>query len=155
MADMGKSTPQKLMLRQQKRYILFYTCSVFFKIVNHIQLSECGITKLNIFMNFLQEVESQEVITKVLEGIKRLSGYTENSKSTLTSSDLKRAFQSLGGVEMNLTNSRLMVILVLSFTGFFRSGKLSNLKRSDFILHNTHMSIFIEKNKTDIYRKEH
>ena len=37
--------------------------------------------------------------------------------------------------------------------GFLRFSKLSNLKRSDFILHNTHMSIFIEKSKTDIYRK--
>ena len=42
-------------------------------------------------------------ITKVLEGTKRLSGYTENSKSPLSSSDLKRAFQYLGGVKMNLT----------------------------------------------------
>ena len=37
--------------------------------------------------------------------------------------------------------------------GFLRFRELSNLKRSDFILHNTHMSIFIEKCKTDIYRK--
>ena len=29
------------------------------------------------------------------------------------------------------------------------------MKRSDFILHNTHMSIFIEKSKTDIFRKKH
>ena len=94
-------------------------------------------------------------ITKVLEGIKRLSGYTENPKSPLSSSDLKRAFQYLGGVEMNLTNSRLMMILVLSFIGFLRFSELSNLKRSDFILHNIHMSIFTEKSKSDIYRKGH
>ena len=94
-------------------------------------------------------------ITKVLEGIKRLSGYTENSKSPLSSSDLKRAFQYLGGVEMNLTNLRLMMILVLSLMGFIRFSEVSNLKRSDFIIHNTHMSIFIEKSKTDIYRKGH
>ena len=81
-------------------------------------------------------------ITKVLEGIKRPSGYTENPKSPLSSSDLKRAFQYLGGVEMNLTNSRLMMILVLSFLGFLRFSELSSLKRSDFILQNTHMSIF-------------
>ena len=37
--------------------------------------------------------------------------------------------------------------------GFLRFSEVSNLKRSDFILHNTHMSIFIEKCKTDIYRK--
>ena len=44
---------------------------------------------------------------------------------------------------MNLTNPRLMMILVFSFMGFLRFSELSNLKRSDFILNNTHMSIFI------------
>ena len=39
--------------------------------------------------------------------------------------------------------------------GFLRFSDLSNLKSSDFILHNTHMSIFIEKSKTDIFRKKH
>ena len=94
-------------------------------------------------------------ITKVLDGIKRLSGYTENPKIPLSSSDLKRAFQYLDSVEINLTNWRLITILAVSFMGFLRFGELSNLKRSDFILHNTHMSIFIKKSKTDIYRKGH
>ena len=44
---------------------------------------------------------------------------------------------------MNLTNSRFKMTLVLSFMGFLRFSELSNLKRSDFILNNTHMSIFI------------
>ena len=52
---------------------------------------------------------------------------------------------------MNLTNSRLMMILVISFMGFLRFSELSNLKRSDVIIHNTHMSILIEKSKKDIY----
>ena len=94
-------------------------------------------------------------ITKVLEGIKQLSGFTENPKSPLAISGLKGTFQYLGGVEMNLTNSRIMMILVLSFVGFLRFSKLLNLKRNDFILQNTHMSIFIEKSKTEIYRKGH
>ena len=48
-----------------------------------------------------------------------------------------------------------MMILVLSFIGFLRLSEVSNLKPSDFIIHNTHMSIFIENSKTDIYRKGH
>ena len=54
---------------------------------------------------------------------------------------------------MNLKNLRLMMILVLSFMGFLRFSELSNLKRSDFIFHNTQMVVFIENSKTDIYRK--
>ena len=45
------------------------------------------------------------------------------------------------------------MILVLSFMGFLRFSELSNLKRSDFIIRNTHMSVFIEKSKTGIYKK--
>ena len=84
------------MLRQQKRYMLFYICQAFFKIINHIQLFECRMTQLNISMNFLQEVENWEVTSfrgKVLERIKRLYGYTNNPKSPLSTSDMKRAFQ--------------------------------------------------------------
>ena len=89
-------------------------------------------------------------ITDILQEIKWQPVYTENLKSHFSSSDLKRAFQYLGGVELNLTNSRLMMILVLSFMGFLRFSELSNWKRNDFIIHNTHMSIFIEKSKRDI-----
>ena len=46
------------------------------------------------------------------------------------------------------------MILVLSFMGFLRFRELSNMKRGDH-LHDTHMSIFIEKSKTDINRKGH
>ena len=109
-------------------------------------------------MSFLQEVENWEVISLLRsyrESNGYPNGYTENPKSPLSCSDLKRAFQYLGGVEMNLTNSRLMMILVLSFMGFLRFSEVSHLKRSDFIIHNTHMSIFIEKSKTDTYRKGH
>ena len=101
-------------------------------------MSYYAIKYFNEFFTGSRELRSH-FITKVLEGIKRLSGYTENPKSPLSNSNLKRAFQCLGGVEMNLTNSRLMMILVLSFMGFLRFNELPNLKRSDFILHNTHI----------------
>ena len=137
-------------------YVILYMLSLFQinKSYPVIRMSHYAIKYFNEYFTGRRELVSHS-ITKVLEGIKRLSGYTENPKSPLSSSDLKRAFQYLGGVEMNLTNSRLMMILVLSFMGFLRFSELSNLKRSDFILHNTHMSIFIEKSKTDIYRKGH
>ena len=106
-------------------------------------MSYYAIKYFNEYFTGRRELRSH-FITKVLEGIKRLSCYTENPKSPLFSSNLKRAFQYLGGVEINLTNSRLMMMLVLSFMGFLRFSELSNLKRSDFILRNTHVSIFKE-----------
>ena len=109
---------------------------------------------LNLSFTVGEELGSH-FITKVLEGIKKLSTNRENAKSTLSSSDLKRVFQYLGGVKMKLTNSRLMMILALSFMGFLRFNELSNLKCIDFKRINTHMSIFTEKSKTGIYREGH
>ena len=137
-------------------YVILYMLSLFQNNKSYpvIRMSYYAIKYFNEFFTGGRELGSH-FITKVLEEIKRLSGYTENPKSLLSSSDLKRAFQYLGGVEMNLTNSRFKMTLVLSFLGFLRFSELSNLKCSDFILHNTHMSIFKEKSKTDINRKGH
>ena len=117
-------------------------------------MSYYGIKYFNEYFTGRRELR-RHFITKVLEGIKRLSGYNKNPKSSLSSSDPKRAFHYLGGIEMNLTNPRLMMILALSFMGFLRFSELSNLKHSDFILRKTHISILIEKSKTGIYRKGH
>ena len=46
-----------------------------------------------------------------------------------------------------------MLLCVLSFMGFLRFSEVINLKNSDIILKETHMSIFIEKSKTDVYRE--
>ena len=96
-----------LMLRQQKRYVILYMLSLFQHDKSYpvIQMSYYAINYFNEFFTGGRELGSH-FITKVLEGIKRLSRYAENTKSPLSSSDLKRAFQYLGGVEMNLTNSR-------------------------------------------------
>ena len=137
-------------------YVILYMLSLFQNNKSYpvIRMSYYAITCFNEFSTGGRELRSH-FITKVSVGIKRLSGYTENPKSSLSNSDLEKVFQCLGGVEINLTNLRLTMILVLSSMGFLRFSELSNLKRSDFILHNTHMSIFIEKSKTDIYRKGH
>ena len=139
----------------EETYVILYMLNLFQNNKSYpvIRMSYCAIIYFNEFFTGGRELGSH-FITKILEGIKRLSGYTENTKSPVSSSDMKTVFQYLGGVEMNLTNSRLMIILVFSFMGFFRFSEVSNLKRSDFILPNTHIPIFIEKSQTDIYRKD-
>ena len=44
-----------------------------------------------------------------------------------------------------------MLLYVLSFMGFLSFPEVINLKNLDIILKETHMSIFIEKSKTDVY----
>ena len=56
---------------------------------------------------------------------------------------------------MDFKNVRLILILLLSFTGFLRYRDVSNLKPSGIVMHETHVSIFIEKGKADVYREGH
>ena len=71
-------------------YVILYMLNLFRNNKSYpvIRMSDYAI---NIFTGG-RELGSH-FITKVLEGIKRPSGYTENPKSPLSSSDLKRAFQ--------------------------------------------------------------
>ena len=51
---------------------------------------------------------------------------------------------------MSLPNLRNVLLCVLSFMEFFRFSEFINLKFSDMVLKETHMSIFIEKSKIDV-----
>lgn len=46
------------------------------------------------------------------------------------------------------------MMLLLSFIIFFKYSELLSVKR-DTITHETHLSIFIKKNKTGVYRQGH
>ena len=48
-----------------------------------------------------------------------------------------------------------MLLCVLSFMGMLSFCEVIKLKNSNIILKETHMSIFIEKSKTDVYREDY
>ena len=96
---------------------------------------------------------NSELVNYVLEGIKRICCHTPKKKKPFTPQLLHTLYRSLGEDNMNLINLRTMLLCVLSFMGFLRFSEVINLKNSDIILKETHMSIFIEKSKTDVYRE--
>ena len=75
-------------------YVIFYMLSLFQNNKSYpvIRMSYYAIKYFNKFFTGGRELESH-FITKVLEVIKWLSGYTENPKSSLSQLNLKRAFQ--------------------------------------------------------------
>ena len=44
-------------------------------------------------------------------------------------------------------------MFIIAFAGFLRSAEVLNLKSHDILFHDTHVSLFIQKSKTDIYRE--
>ena len=54
--------------------------------------------------------------------------------------------------DKNVYYQRIICACFIGYSGFLRSNELLSIKRSDIIMYTTHMSIFLEKSKTDIYR---
>ena len=57
--------------------------------------------------------------------------------------------------EGDLLQLRNFTMLLLSFAGFLRFDEVSQLRLGDIRLLGTHMEIFIESSKTDVYRDGH
>ncbi|ESP03435.1 hypothetical protein LOTGIDRAFT_171372 [Lottia gigantea] len=51
----------------------------------------------------------------------------------------------------NLKNQRIIALCLLSYAGFLRSVELLNIKRSDIVINDTYLAIFLETSKTDKY----
>ena len=52
----------------------------------------------------------------------------------------------------NVYYQRTICACLLSYSGFLRTSELLNLRRSDIQFFTSHICVFIEKSKTDIYR---
>ncbi len=55
---------------------------------------------------------------------------------------------------LDLFNSRSLCMFVLAYAGcFFRYKEISNIKMNNLSFYDTHVKIYIESSKTDIYRQ--
>jgi len=52
----------------------------------------------------------------------------------------------------NFKSQRIIVACLIAYAGLFRSLELLNIRVSDIVCSDTHVSIFIENSKTDQYR---
>jgi len=91
----------------------------------------------------------------IYEGIKRICSHQAKKKLPIKIKHLKNMFNILGGNKMDLKNLRTMVISILSFMGFLRFSEVIKIRRSDILIFSSHIQIFIEKSKTDVYREGH
>lgn len=91
------------------------------------------------------------LVKNILEASKRRLGKPVCKKEPITVDMLKLMYDKLF-VYGNIYNQRTIVACLIAFAGFLRSSELLDIVRSDVQFFETHMSIFIQKSKTDIYR---
>ncbi|KAK3086108.1 hypothetical protein FSP39_013698 [Pinctada imbricata] len=92
------------------------------------------------------------LVKNVLEGAKRRLHNVTVKKEPITPDLLQKMYDALHSHD-NLYNKRSICACLISYAGFLRVSELLNLRISDFEFFPTHMSIFIEKSKTDVYRE--
>ncbi|KAK6165001.1 hypothetical protein SNE40_023749 [Patella caerulea] len=99
----------------------------------------------------LSSPTNSSIVKNMLESGKRKLAKPVGKKEPITVEHLTKMYYSLHSAD-NLYNQRTICACLLGFAGFLRSNELLNLRRSDFQILTTHMSIFIQKSKADIYR---
>jgi integrase len=91
------------------------------------------------------------LVRNMLEAAKRLDTHVAKKKEPLTIGILHE-FHTYCTTTASLSNMRLLCMCLLGFSGFLRFDELAHLTRGDFSFFPTHMTVFIEKSKTDQYR---
>ena len=95
-----------------------------------------------------------ELICNVFEAGKRRLSVPKRRKEPIDS-DMLRKMYSKFFQEGNLSNQRIICACLIAYAGFLRSSELLNIRCSDVCFEPTHMSISIEKSKTDTGRDGH
>ena len=75
-----------------------------------------------------------------------------NKKESITNELLSKMFHSLHKPG-NIKNKRTICACQLGYRDFLISEELFKLKRTDVLIKNTYMSVFIQSSKTDKYRE--
>ncbi|XP_063410400.1 uncharacterized protein LOC134693496 [Mytilus trossulus] len=92
-----------------------------------------------------------QLVKCVFEGAKRKLGSQIKKKEPITPELLQAMYDKFFCVE-NIFSQRTICACILGYAGFMRVSELLNLRYFDINFKTSHISIFIEKSKTDIYR---
>jgi integrase len=102
-------------------------------------------------INDLHSPTDSKLVINVLESAKRILSKPINKKEPVTVDLLQSVHHDLYA-EGNILSQRTICALLLAFAGFLRSSELLSIRRSDILIHSSHMEVFIESSKTDRYR---
>lgn len=93
------------------------------------------------------------LVLNVIEAGKRILSTRVKKKEPVTPEIIHALFDKFGTACASLSDLRLLSLCVLGYTGFLRFDELVGLKRCDFEFENSHMKVFVERSKTDVYRE--
>ena len=140
-------------LPADSRYVALYLTSVFQSSKSH-----APVTNAYYSISWAHKVAcvpdptSHDIVKRIKESALRVLGSGNNSKCPISVNDLVLICNKYSTVNASLKDLRIVCICLLVFSGFLRYDEFSNVLVSDVNFFDTHMTIFIEKSKTDVYR---
>jgi integrase len=90
-------------------------------------------------------------VKNILEGTKRRLSVPIKKKEPITPDLLSEMYDNMFCIK-NLYTQRTLNACLLAYSGFLRVSELLNMQSCDILFYQNHMSVFIQKIKTDIYR---
>ena len=100
----------------------------------------------------LPDPTTHDIVKRIKESAARVLGTGDNAKCPISSDCIVALTKKYSHVNANLKDLRIVCICLLAFSGFLRYDEFSNVLVSDVAIFDTHMTVFVEKSKTDIYR---
>lgn len=94
-----------------------------------------------------------DLVNFVHEGSHRKEGNLVTKKEPVTPEIFSKIVHNYGNENYDLKNVRVATICLLCYSGFQRFSELANLRSSDIIFFSSHVTLFLLKSKTDIYRE--
>ena len=104
-------------------------------------------------INYPSNPCSDKLLNTILEGGRRILSKPIKKKEPITA-DILKLIVSRFGSEFDLSKLRVCVLCLLGFSGFLRYSELSNIRRNNIVIHDTHLEILVENSKTDVYRRD-
>ena len=140
-------------LPAEPKYIAIYLSSIF-------QSSKTHAPVTNAFYSIswahkvacVADPTSHDIVKRIKESALRVLGTGSNSKSPVSSDVIVLLCKKFSHDSANLKDLRISSICMLAFSGFLRYDEFSKILYSDVKIFDTHLTIFLEKSKTDIYR---
>ena len=94
------------------------------------------------------------LVKLIIEGSIRLNAKVTQRKKPITVDMIRelKHHMLINSNPLNLMDHRLLTYMLVSFSGFLRYDEARHIRGSDIQFHSSHLSLFIERSKTDIYR---
>ena len=149
----AQNFPEIKVLPAEPRYVALYLTSIF-------QMSKSHAPVSNAYYSIswahkqacVDDPTVHDIVKRIKESALRVLGTGNNVKCPIAVDSIVSLCKKYSSVNAKLKELRIACICLLAFSGFLRYDEFSKILVSDLKFFDTHVTVFVERSKTDVYR---